>query len=140
MPPRRVLVVEDHGPSRIALSRLLTLSGYWVEAFETVVDAAPRLHWAEFIFLDLHLRDGPTGVGLLRRVRHEKLKARVAVTSAAAEVNVLAEVERLGPDASFPKPYDFSELMRWMETAEDQRSQGRKAASPEAGGDGSQGR
>ena len=113
---RRALVVEDHGPSRDALRRLLRTLGYEVDGVATVAEGNARLDSTRFLFLDLRLSDGD-GIGLLRRIREEALPVRVAVITGSADEQMLADVHKLRPDALFIKPIDFGELVKWLEEA-----------------------
>jgi len=111
---RRVLLVEDDHLSRAALGRLLEASGYQISAVQTVGQAVDDLASEPgVVLLDLMLPDG-NGVSVLKCVRAERLKARVAVITALAEPLVLAEVQRLRPDGFFRKPLDVNALLRWL--------------------------
>ena len=56
------------------------------------------------------------GEAILRRVRDDDLKTRVAVTTAADDPNYLSEVNALGPEALFAKPINIADV--WREAVE----------------------
>ena len=113
---RRALVVEDHGPSRDALRRLLRALGYEVDGVATVAEGHALLDSTAFLFLDLRLSDGD-GIALLRRIREEELPVRVAVITGSANEQMLSDVRQFHPDALFIKPIDFGDLVKWLEEA-----------------------
>src|SRR3982750_2278892 len=67
--PRRVLIVEDDAPSRLALAALLRRRGLNVSAVATVDQAMELVGWVpDWIVLDLML-PGRNGVEMLRQIR-----------------------------------------------------------------------
>jgi DNA-binding response OmpR family regulator len=110
----RVLVVEDDLDSYHALSKILKHVGYATLSAENLssafglIDQSPR-----FLVLDLLLPDG-SGKDLLRHIREHELPIKVAVITAAADKQLLAEVRALKPDALFAKPLDVPRLMAWL--------------------------
>jgi CheY-like chemotaxis protein len=107
----RILVVEDHGDSRLVLSNLLGHWGYEVTTVGTVHDALQSLGGASFdvLLADLGLPDGD-GLELAaeakKRQPHTKI---VALTGRESEAD-----RRQGMAAGFDhyltKPIDFQEL------------------------------
>ena len=91
--------------------------GLHVVEAATLKEALQQLQQQTFdvICLDLLLPDG-NGVEVLRRVRDQKLAAKVIVISAADEPNTLAEVTRLKPEAIFGKPLDLEDFLNWLES------------------------
>jgi DNA-binding response OmpR family regulator len=110
---RRVLVVEDDAPSRTALSRVLTMSGYDVLGASDLAKAATQLVWQpDFVLLDLMLPDGG-GLDLLSRIRRRDDPTMVAILSAASD-EMLAHALQFRPDAIFRKPIDVPALLAWL--------------------------
>jgi DNA-binding NtrC family response regulator len=110
----RILIVEDDRVTRNALVSLFTSAGMVAVEAASLSDAMSQLD-GEFdvICLDLRLPDG-NGVELLRKVREDKLRCKVAVISGANETNTLSEVTRLKPEAIFGKPLDVDDFLDWL--------------------------
>ena len=114
--PRRILVVDDHQPTRKALAMIARQVGYHVDDVATVSEAVEKLPaQPAIILLDLNLPDG-LGTTILARIRGDGLPVKVAVVSGTNDASLLAEVARLKPDAVFPKPPDITALMEWLQT------------------------
>ena len=112
MPPKTLLIVEDHGPTRSALHRYFTGRGWDVDAAGTVGEALATLEYGPeptLVILDLMLPDGP-GEAVLAWVRATRLRTFVVVASACGDEDRLSEVARLGPNCLLPKPYDLTTL------------------------------
>jgi len=110
-----VLIVEDDPATVSALRMLLTRKGCKVRVARTISDAFIELRDVpDVVILDLMLPDG-SGVSVLRHVREQHLKIRVAVTTATSDQEALAEVERLSPESLMRKPIDVIELYRALE-------------------------
>jgi len=114
--PGLVLVVEDDPDGRDALVELCRRTAHTclsassrAEALAEVVRRPP-----DAMVLDLMLPDG-SGVEVLRVVREHRFPVRVAVVTAASDPQLLAEVQRLKPDALFRKPVDLLELRAWLD-------------------------
>jgi CheY-like chemotaxis protein len=110
----RILVVEDDGATRRALTRLFKGMGLIPaeastlrEALESAADVF------DIVCLDLLLPDG-NGVEVLRHIRERRIASKVVVVSAANEPNVLAQVTRLHADAIFGKPLDVDDFRDWL--------------------------
>jgi DNA-binding response OmpR family regulator len=109
------LVVEDDSISGSALSGILRRRGFEVDYATTVADGLRCLsERPDWIVLDLMLPDG-TGTTILRHIRDGNLPTRVAVTTAATDPALLAEVRSLKPDLLMNKPLDLAALMRALE-------------------------
>ena len=69
----RVLFVEDHVDTAMALVRVLKRNGYDVYPSRTVADAVEAIHAGEFDLLisDIGLPDG-SGLDVIRQVRKSK--------------------------------------------------------------------
>lgn len=112
------LIVEDDAATRHAVRKLLTRSGYNVACAATLDEANAKLLQMRpaCLILDLNLPDG-AGTVLLQQIRAERLPIRVAVTTGATQPALLNEILRLEPDAFFWKPFNMSDLLRWLEVA-----------------------
>ena len=112
----RLLIVEDHAPTRNTLLAILAGKGWDVVAVGTLADGITRLDPPpECIVLDLMLPDGD-GETILRWVRQRRLPTRVTVYSATCELVRLNAVLELRPDALLTKPIDLASLCRALES------------------------
>ena len=110
MDTRRLLIVEDHEPTRSVLRALFVRKGWEVVAVGTVADGIANLDPPPaFIILDLDLPDG-RGEAVLRRVREERLPTRVAICTATADYDRWISVARLHPEVQLQKPIRLDEL------------------------------
>jgi CheY-like chemotaxis protein len=107
----RILIVEDHGDSRLVLANLLRHWGYKVTPAACMLEAVQLLGDAEFDVLvsDLELPDGD-GIDLANKARaHQPLMKMVALTGRGTEAD-----RQRGKEAGFHsyliKPIDFQEL------------------------------
>ena len=108
-----VLVVEDEGPLRGALSSYLAAEGHRPDAVETVRDARDRITARRYdvLLLDLHLPDG-TGLALWEELvrRDPALAGRVVFMTADLETaETAAALARTGRPV-LRKPFTFDEL------------------------------
>jgi CheY-like chemotaxis protein len=99
--PFRILLVEDHDVTRIALSIWLADLGYQVVAAESATAALRAVENTEFDLLvsDVHLPDG-SGLDLVKRVRERKVFPAIAISG------VIGRNER-----DLAKAAGFSELL-----------------------------
>src|SRR3954447_16985431 len=106
----RLLLVEDHQPTRDLLRRMLTLCGWEVLQAATLAEALSLLDpLPDCLVLDLALPDGD-GESLLRQVRIEGLPIRVVVHTGTQDQARLSEVSYMRPDAVTQKPLDSAGL------------------------------
>lgn len=112
-PKRRALIVDDHHDTRQLMSRLLGLAGFETEQAATLAEAHAKLGCCQIVLLDLHLPDG-SGLELLHRIRLAGDSTKVAVTSGAIDLEILAALHAARPDVVFTKPFHFSELVQWL--------------------------
>ena len=111
----RSLVVDEEPTFRKGLAALAGSLGHDVDTAATVAEALAKLAFRPSrVLLDLNLPDG-LGTTVLERIRAERLPIRVAVVSGTSDAALLAEVERLGADAVFPKPPDLDALTEWLQ-------------------------
>ena len=115
---RRVLIVEDDRPSRVALGVLCCQLGLEAVAAASLAEAMallPGMEAGDRIVLDLLLPDGE-GLELLRRVGAERLPVRVAVVTGVAPGPLLRAAGRLRPDLLLIKPVNIDRLAEWLTT------------------------
>ncbi|WP_445191332.1 response regulator [Sphingomonas sp. Tas61C01] len=85
--PKTALIVEDEIFVALDLERILTDAGYSVAAIAadsaSAIDAAPNV---SFAFVDVNLRDGPTGPGIAERMARDFGVKVVFVTANPAQI------------------------------------------------------
>jgi len=117
--PYRILVVEDHEPTRDMLRKLLGhgLAGWDVLVAGSVQEAMDQLgQFPDCVVLDLDLPDG-RGEAILQAIRMRRLPTRVIVHSAMQDPSRMNAVSDLDPEAIIAKPLDSGGLLRVFETA-----------------------
>lgn len=113
----RVLVVEDQEVIRELLETVFEREGFETTCAGTVREGLSHLHaGTDFVILDLHLPDG-AGTEVLRRIRRERLSAKVAVTTGTIDAELLSAAARLRPERMFQKPYRATDLVAWIRAA-----------------------
>jgi DNA-binding response OmpR family regulator len=116
MSRKRVVIVEDHGPTQDALLRIFVCQGWDVCTAGTLAEGLACLDPPpDCVVLDLNLPDGP-GEAILRKIRADKLPPRVvAVTTGVTDPNRLAKVARHRPNVLLTKPIEPEILCRLCE-------------------------
>jgi DNA-binding response OmpR family regulator len=115
--PTRVLVVDDEANHARVMSIGLRLEGFEVETADSADGAMRQLGKAEFdvAIVDL-MMPGTNGIQLARQVRERYPQTRVVLTSAYH----LSERQLVRADCGavgfIPKPFDLSELARFLRT------------------------
>ena len=112
---RRALIVDDHTGTRKAMRRLLQFHGFETDEAGTLAEARAKIACCEFVLTDLDLPDG-NGIELIRQVRQRANGTKIAVLSGVQDAEQLAAVDAQRPDAMFPKPILFSNLLAWLES------------------------
>ena len=107
-----VLVVEDYGPIRKAVTQGLREAGYSVDA---TGDGEEGMWYAEsseydVIVLDLML-PGVDGLTIIRKLRAAQLRAHVLVVTAKDTLEDRIKGLNLGADDYLVKPFEFAELL-----------------------------
>ncbi len=89
-PTRRILVVEDEGFTRAAVSAALESAGFSVEAVATAAEALRVLneHDPHALVTDLDLGSGPNGVDLACRVAQERPWVGLVILTAHQSVQL----------------------------------------------------
>jgi CheY-like chemotaxis protein len=109
---RRVLIVEDHAPTRHALGRMFVGTGSEVIEAATVAEALAGLDSAPgCVVLDLRLPDGD-GEAVLRQIRRSGVPIPVIVMTGASDPVLLNRVRTLRPELLVIKPIDPDAMVR----------------------------
>jgi len=110
---QRILIIDDHEPTRSTLRSILNRRGYEVFEAGTIAGGLALLDGLdphpECVVLDMDLPDG-SGETILRAIRKEQMPVRVAVCSGMSDPSRWAMVERLEPEAILQKPVDLAEV------------------------------
>jgi len=112
----RILVIDDEASARSGLSKLLGQEGYTVDTaadgllgLESIAENTPAL-----IITDLKMPN-LDGMGLLAKLRQQKLDIPAIVTTAFGEVSVAVQAMRAGAEDYLTKPIDFDALLLAVE-------------------------
>jgi FixJ family two-component response regulator len=114
-PPVVVAVVEDDGPSRTALARLLRAAGFEPALFESAeayIGASPR---PTCIVVDVKL-PGMSGIELQQRIRAAGAAPPIIVTTSSHETAIQERAQQHGCAAFFWKPVDGFALTAAIES------------------------
>jgi DNA-binding response OmpR family regulator len=110
MANHRLLIVEDHEPTRQALRGIFRRYGREVVAVGTVAEGLAELESApDCVVLDLTLPD-ECGEEVLQKTRDQRLPTRVAVRSGCGDPSRGKLVASLRPDAILEKPIEVAEV------------------------------
>ncbi len=114
----RLLVVEDHAPTRAILGRLLTRSGHEVVTVGTVAEAlaAFSAHPCDAVITDLGLPDG-SGVDLMRELQQRGPITGIALSGYGMEAD-LQQTREAGFSAHLTKPIKIEELLQILTQVE----------------------
>jgi CheY-like chemotaxis protein len=106
----RILIVEDHGETLHALSRLLSHFGHEISAANDAQNALNIINSKEFdvVLCDIALPDG-NGYDLIAEAKRKRPVKAVALTGFAATEDIERGKEA-GFDFHLAKPVDFHEL------------------------------
>lgn len=107
----RILIVEDHGPTRDLLVRTLEAGGAASVTAARISTGLQKVHESEFdvIILDLMLPDGD-GLDFCRRIRAEGIGTPVLCLTARADVADRVQGLDAGADDYLRKPFALAEL------------------------------
>ena len=106
----RILVVEDHGDTLQALSRLLTHFGHEISVADDAQSARKIIGSKEFdvVLADIALPDG-SGYNLVAEAKRKHAVKAVAITGFGTEEDI-RRGKKAGFDFHLVKPIDFHEL------------------------------
>lgn len=107
---RRVLMVEDHGPTRITLEKLLLRRGYEVKTASTLAEARVLARQGRFDLLlsDLGLPDG-SGCDLMMELRDQLAFKGIALSGYGMDMDI-AQSRRAGFGVHLVKPVSVQVL------------------------------
>jgi len=107
-----LLIIDDNEELLYALQQLLRDAQYHVDVATTMLEGANNIDQKKYdlILLDWMLPDG-TGIELLTRLRHEKIRTPVLLFSSKKEVEDKVEALDCGADDYLEKPFSNIELL-----------------------------
>ena len=107
-----ILIVDDDFNLCAVLKEELVEVGYEADFVNTGDDALAYMgkHNVDLILLDLKM-PGKDGFDVLRELNEKKIKVKVIVLTAYADVKGAIESARMGASDFINKPYDFDELL-----------------------------
>ena len=107
-----ILIVDDDFNLCTVLKEELLEVGYEVDFVNNGDDAFPFLdkQRVDLILLDLKM-PGKDGFEVLKELKEKKIKVKVIVLTAYADVKSAIESARMGASDFISKPYDFDELL-----------------------------
>jgi CheY-like chemotaxis protein len=110
--PLRLLLVEDHAPTLLVLSRLLTRAGHQVSAAKSIAEARAAAATGAFdlVISDLGLPDG-TGIDLMQQLQDAHGLRGIALSGYGTEDD-LRRSQDAGFVAHLVKPVDINDLRR----------------------------
>lgn len=130
----RVLIVEDHDPSRTELAGHVAALGFEVETCDDGLSAKGRLADEHFDLLitDLDL-PGADGLDLLELIREGELDTDVLVISGAGSIGTAVLAIKMGATDFLEKPVDPIKLEREIDKVFRARKAKRESAEPGIG-------
>lgn len=107
-----ILIVDDDVNLCSALKDELIEVGYDVDYVNTGDDAFQYLsgNAVDLLLLDLKM-PGKDGFDVLKQFNEERLKAKIIVLTAYADVKSAIDSAKMGASDFISKPYDFDELL-----------------------------
>jgi DNA-binding response OmpR family regulator len=107
---RKILIVEDHLDTALALTRLLKLKGHEVQTASTIQAARAAFDngGIDLIICDIGLPDG-TGYDLVKAIRAKSNIAAIALTGFGMSADIDRAMQA-GFDSHLTKPVDVSRL------------------------------
>jgi CheY-like chemotaxis protein len=120
----RILVVDDHADTNLAVAKLLAQKGYNVRTAQSCSAAieAAQSGTVDLLLCDLGLPDGD-GCDLLRDLRKAYGLDGIAITG-SGEPTDLARCKEAGFAAHILKPVQFEHLTEMIESVLSRRQQG----------------
>lgn len=111
----KILIIEDDGPFRKTLTRLLETEGYSVTGAgngQQAIDAAKKTFF-ELIIADVRLPGGMDGIETvesIKKIRH-KTRSMVIIITGYADKNAPVRAIRIGVDDYIYKPFKIEEFL-----------------------------
>ena len=107
----KILIVEDHGPTRELLARSLERDGHALSSAGTYAQALELSEAAvDVIVLDVMLPDG-SGIELCRTLRARGMITPILLLTARGDVRDRLAGFNAGADDYLPKPFALAELL-----------------------------
>src|SRR5262245_65006076 len=108
----RILIVDDHAPTRKLLERTLEAASHGVKPAGSCAQATTALAMGAFdvIVLDVMLPDG-SGIDLCSKLRAARVVTPILLLTARGEVRDRVRGLDAGADDYLPKPFALAELM-----------------------------
>ena len=115
--PRRILLVDDHADSLMALQVFLEMHGYEIRQASTHAQALLLAEqWQpQVVFFDLNLRGALDGLALGQQLRQLLPHARLVILSGSVLEEVLNPLDRGKFDGFLSKPVDLQELLPYCQ-------------------------
>jgi DNA-binding response OmpR family regulator len=107
-----ILIIDDDFDLCTVLKEELVEVGYEADYVNNGDDAFPynERHNVDLVLLDLKM-PGKDGFDVLRELNEKKIKVKVIVLTAYADVKGAIESARMGASDFINKPYDLDELL-----------------------------
>jgi CheY-like chemotaxis protein len=114
---RRILLVDDHADSLMALQVFLEMHGYEIRQASTHAQAVLLAEqWQpQVVFFDLNLRGALDGLALGQQLRQLVPQARLVILSGSVREEVLHQLESDQFDGFLSKPVDLNELLTYCQ-------------------------
>jgi FixJ family two-component response regulator len=118
MAGRRIALVEDEAPVRIALARLLRLANYEVLAYASGEEFLAGLAESRPLcaILDVHL-PGLSGIEVQRRLRSDRAQVPVVFITASDDPSLECEASESGALQLLRKPFSSDEFLAAVASA-----------------------
>lgn len=111
---KRILLIEDHVPTRENLSKLLRHFGYEPTTADSVEQALPLIDGHDALLVDFMLPDG-TGGDVIAALRATGHRLPTAVITALDVDYLQRRVPRpRQPDVFFQKPLNLASVLAWL--------------------------
>ena len=111
----RILVVDDDPDIRIILDDFLTNQGFVVRTASDGHTALALFSAEVFdaLLVDLQMPD-MTGLQVAKAVREKNLQIPFALVTGSSHVLSREDLERLGINRLFAKPFNLNEIVSWL--------------------------
>lgn len=121
-----ILVVDDEAGSRVALDAVLKLAGHhalFASDGDEALDVFDSADTPFDLIITDHAMARVSGVDLVRRLREKGFAGEIVVLTAYAGTIEEEEYRKLEVAGIMEKPFDISELRRWIECIHGARKQ-----------------
>lgn len=115
--PQKILVVDDEAVIRDMMVDILDIEGYAIDTARNGSEALEKLRGLEryLVFLDL-MMPVMSGLDLCAELNKEPLLRQRHVLVVMSALDQLAQVTKLGIDATLPKPFVVDDVMHIIDT------------------------